>query len=56
MKTQNTKLAFKKNSLVELTESQLLEVDGGTSPPCAATAFYALGAAAVGAIIGYTLA
>lgn len=32
MKTQNIKLNFKKDSIVELNETQLLNVNGGTSP------------------------
>lgn len=32
MKTQNNKLDFRKISVTELNDKQLLEVDGGTSP------------------------
>ncbi len=33
MKTSNTnKLAFTKNALVELNDSQMIDVQGGTSP------------------------
>jgi hypothetical protein len=32
MKTQNTKLEFKRNSIVELNDNQLNDVNGGTSP------------------------
>ena len=34
MKTQKNKLIFKKDDVVELNETQLLEVDGGTTPAC----------------------
>lgn len=34
MKTQNKKLDFKKNSLVELNDSQLKGVNGGSSWVC----------------------
>jgi len=34
MKTQNTKLTFRKDSLVELNETQLISIDGGSSPAC----------------------
>ena len=36
MKTQNVnnKLRFDKNSLVELNEEQLTDVNGGTTPVC----------------------
>ena len=45
MKTQNVnnKLRFDKNSLVELNEEQLTDVNGGTTPVC------------VGIIIGITM-
>ncbi|WP_417291546.1 class IIb bacteriocin, lactobin A/cerein 7B family [Corallibacter sp.] len=43
MKTQNNKLAFNKSSVTELNDSQLLEVDGGTTPVC------------VGVIIGLSI-
>ena len=34
MKTQNTKLNFKKDSIIELNESTMLDIDGGTTPLC----------------------
>lgn len=34
MKTQNKKLAFSKNSLVELNDAKLLDVKGGSTRPC----------------------
>ena len=36
MKTQNVnnKLRFDKNSLIELNEEQLTDVNGGTTPVC----------------------
>ncbi|RLJ63307.1 lactobin A/cerein 7B family class IIb bacteriocin [Lacinutrix venerupis] len=34
MKTQNTNLAFNKNSVTELNDNQLQDVNGGTSPVC----------------------
>ncbi|WP_290701569.1 class I lanthipeptide [Lacinutrix sp.] len=34
MKTQNTNLSFDKNSLIELNDSQLDDVKGGTTIVC----------------------
>lgn len=34
MKTQKKRLDLKKNSLVELNDNQLHDVQGGTSPVC----------------------
>ncbi|WP_452598612.1 hypothetical protein [Pontimicrobium sp. MEBiC01747] len=41
MKTQNSKLSFKTNDLVELNDNQMLETEGGTTPACAAAAVVA---------------
>jgi len=32
MKTQNNKLDFKKRSLIELNDNQMLDVQGGSTP------------------------
>ena len=34
MKTQNNKLRFNKNTMVELNNNELLDVNGGTSTFC----------------------
>lgn len=34
MKTQNNKLIFKKDSVLELNETQLVNIDGGSTPAC----------------------
>lgn len=36
MKTQNTNLAFNKSAIIELNESTMLSIDGGTTPLCIA--------------------
>ena len=65
MKTQNAKLNFRKDSIIELNEAQLLDVDGGTSPVCFYVGYAALAssggcgavvAAAIGGAIGYSIA
>lgn len=65
MKTQNRNLAFNKNSVIELNDSQLLEVDGGTTPVCFYVGYAVLAssggcgavvAATIGGAIGYTIA
>jgi hypothetical protein len=34
MKTQNNKLDFRKNSVVELNDTQLEDINGGSTPAC----------------------
>ena len=34
MKTKNAKLVFGKSSIIELNESTMLDIDGGTTPIC----------------------
>ena len=47
MKTQNaTKLGFAKNSLVELNDNQMQDVNGGSTPLCYI---------AIGALLAYAL-
>jgi len=36
MKTQKQKLDFRKRSITELNDGQLLRIEGGTTVPCAA--------------------
>jgi len=62
MKTQNKTLGFRKNAIIDLNNDQLLIVNGGTTPACAAagaaasSAGCAAGAAAVGAAVGVAIA
>jgi len=50
MKTQNKKLAFRKNAVIELNRLELVEINGGTTLPCGASVVAAIGAAA--AVVG----
>lgn len=38
MKAQNRKLNFKKNDILELNNTKLLSIEGGTTPLCLAIA------------------
>jgi len=41
MKTQNTKLTFRKNAVLELNDNKLNEINGGTSPTTIVVSFVA---------------
>jgi len=60
MKTQNKKLVFRKNAIINLNNDELLTVNGGSTPVCAgaaaSSAGCAAGAAAVGAAVGVAIA
>lgn len=59
MKNKNviTKLAFNKNSVIELNDNMLTEINGGSTPVCVASIASSAGCAAVGgAIIGSLIA
>lgn len=47
MKTQNITLDFKKRALVELNDTQLQDVNGGTSKVCLLTASYIFSVVAI---------
>ena len=47
---QTNQLVFRKDGLIELNHQELKSIDGGSTPACAATVYFAWGAA--GFIVG----